>query len=771
MTTFNTGNPIGSVDPRDLYDNAENLDEAVNTRTDESWDDRFGVARKTWWGMEQDFQQFLINSGYENIGDYAAGLEITARNQIFWRDGELYRAGAVLELPYTTTGDWGDEEGMFVAVGDQALRQELASDTGTDLIGYGDGTLSLALSELFNSSLQLTPKNFGIVDGISDDQTEKVRALHDFANTSGLPVSYAGFTSISLQADAQIEIQTDVDFCGCVFSLLNGIMPSPLTHSYNRLFLVTGSPLQEGVDIDPNTLTIKSVTPRDSSGGALPDGFYNINSDRPVGNRTSDPTTDLYYQQSFMLIKGQFTYPVGNNLNNYNIDVAYRPNDRPITLSRFCVDSSTYNNQSLIRVERNGVTIDRPTVLTLGADNSGVCSEFSALLCGDYKLTGVRARAKTTTQASYTLGLNRVADVFFDDIAASGENSWGVTGTNWVTNWKILNCHLNRVDVHQGLHGISYVGGSLIWGQVQYGWGTGHIYVSGVERIGGDYIVASRYDYSGDFHGNIRVKDINYHVVENNLAADRVIGVLDFRGVYSDEINPRWANVIDVDSISIDYVGDTVGVKVIPINAGRSGSSIANVMVPNEIDIRRIRVARTPLRITNLLALSRYGNPSSGRLILRFSDISTETTQLYPFIDGFANMGGSGIQEYPTILRIENVDGLTIKTGWKNCEIILDSCNIASLMTDWGGLPANSRITTNNCRAKDTIVFDGRQIGETGRSEVTIHRGLSVSSTATLVSADALQGTLVELGVSCELPAGATFANAYSGWKRSAVFE
>lgn len=135
MTTYNTGNPIGSKDPRDLYDNAENLDEAVNTRQAESWDDRFGVARKTWWGMEQDFQQFLLNSGYENIGDYAAGLEITARNQIFWRDGELYRAGANLDLPYTTTGDWGDEEGLFVAVGDAALRQELAQPDGGRLIG------------------------------------------------------------------------------------------------------------------------------------------------------------------------------------------------------------------------------------------------------------------------------------------------------------------------------------------------------------------------------------------------------------------------------------------------------------------------------------------------------------------------------------------------------------------------------------------------------------------------------------------------------------
>src|SRR5699024_1749122 len=88
--------------------------------------------------MEQDFQQFLLDSGYQNIGDYGPGLEITARNQIFWRDGELYRAGASLELPYTTTGDWGDEEGLFVAVGDAALRQELANpDKGSGRVARG----------------------------------------------------------------------------------------------------------------------------------------------------------------------------------------------------------------------------------------------------------------------------------------------------------------------------------------------------------------------------------------------------------------------------------------------------------------------------------------------------------------------------------------------------------------------------------------------------------------------------------------------------------
>ena len=46
MTTYNTGNPIGSKDPRDLYDNAQAFDQAING-TSETFTDRFGVSRVT----------------------------------------------------------------------------------------------------------------------------------------------------------------------------------------------------------------------------------------------------------------------------------------------------------------------------------------------------------------------------------------------------------------------------------------------------------------------------------------------------------------------------------------------------------------------------------------------------------------------------------------------------------------------------------------------------------------------------------------------------
>ena len=56
MTTYNTGNPIGSTDARDLYDNAQNLDTAMNS-TGSTWTDRRGVTRKTFKAAENAADQ------------------------------------------------------------------------------------------------------------------------------------------------------------------------------------------------------------------------------------------------------------------------------------------------------------------------------------------------------------------------------------------------------------------------------------------------------------------------------------------------------------------------------------------------------------------------------------------------------------------------------------------------------------------------------------------------------------------------------------------
>jgi hypothetical protein len=80
MTTYNTGNPIGSTDPKDLFDNAQNFDDAVNG-PGLTWVDRLGVTRPTWQGAIDDAAtraEFAASDGAFKVGYLPAGTGAVA---------------------------------------------------------------------------------------------------------------------------------------------------------------------------------------------------------------------------------------------------------------------------------------------------------------------------------------------------------------------------------------------------------------------------------------------------------------------------------------------------------------------------------------------------------------------------------------------------------------------------------------------------------------------------------------------------------------------
>lgn len=167
---YNTGNPVGSTDPRDLFDNAGNLDWFANG-ANPFYPDRFGVMRlslsgmrynfnqaqegraaqftATQEGMNQQFQAFLLASGYEAPVAYAEGTLLQRSTQTFVRDGVQYRIKDPGDLPYTLTGNWASEEGNFVSIGDGALRQELA-----DAIDLSKGASQVGRSVVMLASVK-----------------------------------------------------------------------------------------------------------------------------------------------------------------------------------------------------------------------------------------------------------------------------------------------------------------------------------------------------------------------------------------------------------------------------------------------------------------------------------------------------------------------------------------------------------------------------------------------------------------------------------------
>lgn len=141
MTTYRTDNPVGSTKPKDLYDNAQNLDFLLNG-PQPYYADRLGRLRQSWSGMEYEFAKFLTDSGYNDIGDYAAGLTVATRTQGFVRNGVFYVAKADTALPYTLTGNWTTDGPKFKVVGDNSLRQELAAEGGVALVRGAARTLA-----------------------------------------------------------------------------------------------------------------------------------------------------------------------------------------------------------------------------------------------------------------------------------------------------------------------------------------------------------------------------------------------------------------------------------------------------------------------------------------------------------------------------------------------------------------------------------------------------------------------------------------------------
>ncbi|MBX4774724.1 hypothetical protein JQX69_28050, partial [Klebsiella oxytoca] len=195
MPFYLTRDPVPSADMRNVFDNAQNLDFALNDITSLLWKDRLGRERKTWFGIEsefdfkmehfdtifssylskqeyefsasqkdkeQQFQKFLEGSGYVFIGDYESGpYQFSARNQYIRYSNQFYRLNVATDVGFTTTGtsaeSFSSDLNHFVLMDGDTLRQVLAEEGGSQLI-FGLGYI-VNTSELIFSSKE-TPSAY-----------------------------------------------------------------------------------------------------------------------------------------------------------------------------------------------------------------------------------------------------------------------------------------------------------------------------------------------------------------------------------------------------------------------------------------------------------------------------------------------------------------------------------------------------------------------------------------------------------------------------------
>lgn len=244
------------MDPKDLFDNAQNLDFALNDITQAIWLDRFGRGRQTFWGMEQRFNQFIANSGYKVLGDYAEGpLTLTEYNQLIRYQNELWKLNAATSIPFTTTGNdstsWVYDSLHFVSVGDAALRQQISDP---------DGATKFPELQIARWRDEGNVKGWGITGKGVDDETQKfLNAIADCRDNGKTVIVQTG----KYRTSAELELPDDVSIIcepGVVFQNINTTNKTfpcvTISGGAKRAVLGTIDGYKEGIVVKRNTKNV-----------------------------------------------------------------------------------------------------------------------------------------------------------------------------------------------------------------------------------------------------------------------------------------------------------------------------------------------------------------------------------------------------------------------------------------------------------------------------------------------------------------------------------
>lgn len=152
MTTYNTGNPLGSAAAKDLYDNAQNYDFALNSLTQAIWLDRFGVGRRSWYGLEVMVAEAAASYGIITLSGvtFTTGATVHLNEALLNTENSTYYkwtgtfpiGGKVVPPNSMPENSGGIGPGKWLSAGDTVLRSDLASaevGKGASLVTASDG--------------------------------------------------------------------------------------------------------------------------------------------------------------------------------------------------------------------------------------------------------------------------------------------------------------------------------------------------------------------------------------------------------------------------------------------------------------------------------------------------------------------------------------------------------------------------------------------------------------------------------------------------------
>ena len=254
--SFNTGNPLGSKDILDLYDNSENIDQFTNSQQDEI-PDRFGVKRLTLAGLIKR-SMALRNE----INDFSGALTFKPE----WSDvpmnvsGGVGGEGGALNLQAEALGNRSE---INKITSREALRRtyleagynlvEGSFEQGAVITSSTDVVLHEKTGKCYSGPIGNVPKG---TDPLSGSFVDKSEIVINISGIYGLNPSYG---SIWSQGITVTDIKSWYVFAGQVWAPLSVPVVLPNTPDYSGFVRLspdgTFRPSQFGgvgdVDINP----------------------------------------------------------------------------------------------------------------------------------------------------------------------------------------------------------------------------------------------------------------------------------------------------------------------------------------------------------------------------------------------------------------------------------------------------------------------------------------------------------------------------------------
>ncbi len=297
-----------------------------------------------------------------------------------------------------------------------------------------------------SQTVPLSPYSFGLAEATSDSaRFEVLFSTHLAAVAANVPVTYNGIDSLTIEIPAtakSIPLTQNTDFGGMRLRVLNRTK-----HCY----------LFERVNVADSIHTTKAqIDSGDFRNVAeLSDGLHQL----VIQDTTPWVEKRLGYRygavrKDILLVKDGIAqnHPVSpyNNGQSYPTCTYSAVCEEPTVISNLTVvrdDSCTFKTYCFRLEHLNNLQISNVTILT--PESNLVADEaISISNCTNVTLTDVTIRGSYSRTNCYGYGIlmNNVWNSRF--IRLTGHANWGIFGTNNLNTVELLNCDLNRFDIH-----------------------------------------------------------------------------------------------------------------------------------------------------------------------------------------------------------------------------------------------------------------------------------------------------------------------------------